>query len=67
MKVKDVIRMIERDGWRFDCQRGSHQQYVHPVKTGRVTVAGKPNDDMHPKTFNTVLWQARLGKWKDRK
>ena len=62
MKIRDVIRMIEQDGWRFDSQKGSHQQYVHPVKSGRVTVAGKPGDDMHPKTLVSVLRQARIKK-----
>src|SRR5208283_1541977 len=62
VKVRDVIRKIEEDGWRIDSQKGSHRQYVHPTKPGRVTVAGKPNDDMHPKTLGSVLTQAQLKK-----
>jgi predicted RNA binding protein YcfA (HicA-like mRNA interferase family) len=60
MKVRDIIRLIEKDGWRFHSQRGSHQQYVHPIKTGRVTVAGKPGHDLHPKTEADIFRQAKL-------
>jgi predicted RNA binding protein YcfA (HicA-like mRNA interferase family) len=62
MKVRDVIRMIEEDGWRFHSQKGSHRQYVHASKRGRVTVAGKPNEEMHPKTLGTVIRQAQIEK-----
>ncbi|HEY7388098.1 MAG TPA: type II toxin-antitoxin system HicA family toxin [Bryobacteraceae bacterium] len=61
MKVRDVVREIEKDGWRFYSQKGSHRQYVHPVKGGRVTIAGKPGDDMHPKTLASVYRQAQIG------
>ena len=60
MKVRDVIRLIEQDGWFLVATRGSHQQYKHPSKPGRVTVAGKPSDDMAPGTLNSVLKQALL-------
>jgi predicted RNA binding protein YcfA (HicA-like mRNA interferase family) len=60
MKVRDVIRLIERDGWFPVATRGSHRQYKHPTKPGRVTVAGKPSDDMAPGTLNSVLKQAGL-------
>ncbi|MEO8593633.1 MAG: type II toxin-antitoxin system HicA family toxin [Candidatus Solibacter sp.] len=60
MKVREVIRWTENDRWRYHSQRGSHQQYVHPVKTGRVTIAGKPNDDVHPKTLADIFRQAKL-------
>jgi predicted RNA binding protein YcfA (HicA-like mRNA interferase family) len=60
MKVRDVIRLIERDGWFLVATRGSHRQYKHPSKPGRVTVAGKPSDDMAPGTLNSVLKQALL-------
>jgi predicted RNA binding protein YcfA (HicA-like mRNA interferase family) len=62
MTVRNVIRMIEEDGWRFHSQKGSHRQYVHPTKTGRVTVAGKPNEEMHPKTLASVIRQAQIDK-----
>ncbi|MGD0314697.1 MAG: type II toxin-antitoxin system HicA family toxin [Xanthobacteraceae bacterium] len=60
MKVRDVIRLIEQDGWFLVATRGSHRQYRHPNKPGRVTIAGKPSDDMAPGTLNSVFKQARL-------
>ena len=60
MKVRDAIRMIERDGWSLVATRGSHRQYKHPDKPGRVTVAGKPSDDLAPGTLNSILKQAGL-------
>lgn len=46
MKVKDVITLIESDGWYLNRTRGSHRQYKHPTKPGLVTVAGKLSDDL---------------------
>jgi predicted RNA binding protein YcfA (HicA-like mRNA interferase family) len=60
MKVRDVLQLIEQDGWFLVATRGSHRQYKHPTKLGRVTVAGKPSDDMAPGTLNSVLKQAQL-------
>jgi predicted RNA binding protein YcfA (HicA-like mRNA interferase family) len=51
MKVRDAIRLIEEDGWYHVATRGSHRQYKHPRKAGRVTVAGKPSDDLAPGTL----------------
>ena len=60
MKVRDLIRQIEDDGWRQIAQRGSHRQYKHHGKPGKVTIAGAPSDDVHPKTLSSVLKQAGL-------
>ncbi len=60
MKVREVIRIIEADGWRLVATRGSHRQYKHRTKVGRVTVAGKLSDDVAPGTLNSVLKQAGL-------
>lgn len=60
MKVRDAILLIEKDGWRLVAIRGSHRQYKHPWKSGRVTVAGKPSDDLAPGTFASILKQAGL-------
>ncbi|HSS10018.1 MAG TPA: type II toxin-antitoxin system HicA family toxin [Acidimicrobiales bacterium] len=60
MKVRDAVRAIEADGWRLSRTRGSHRQYSHPTKPGLVTVAGKPNDDLHPKTWSSIQRQAQL-------
>jgi predicted RNA binding protein YcfA (HicA-like mRNA interferase family)/predicted RNase H-like HicB family nuclease len=55
VKVREVIRMIENDGWALVRTRGSHRQYRHPVKLGLVTVPGKPGDDLAPGTLNSVF------------
>ena len=52
--------MIEADGWYQVATRGSHRQYKHPTKRGRVTIAGKAGDDLAPGTLNSVLKQAGL-------
>jgi predicted RNA binding protein YcfA (HicA-like mRNA interferase family) len=62
MKVRDVIKLIESDGWRLKATRGSHGQYKHPVKKGRVTVPGHLGDDMPPGTLGSILKQAGLTK-----
>jgi predicted RNA binding protein YcfA (HicA-like mRNA interferase family) len=60
MKVRDVLKTIEGDGWFKVAQAGSHRQYKHPTKKGRVTVAGALNDDVNPKTLKSILKQAGL-------
>lgn len=60
MKVREAIKLIEADGWFEVTTRGSHRQYRHPVKLGRVTIAGKPSDDLAPGTLNSIFKQAGL-------
>jgi predicted RNA binding protein YcfA (HicA-like mRNA interferase family) len=60
LKVRDVIRMLEKDGWILDRTRGSHRQFKHPAKPGLVTVAGKASDDLARGTENSILKQAGL-------
>jgi predicted RNA binding protein YcfA (HicA-like mRNA interferase family) len=60
MKVREVIRLVEGDGWALVATRGSHRQYKHPTKPGRVTIAGKQSDDLAPGTLNSILKQAGL-------
>jgi predicted RNA binding protein YcfA (HicA-like mRNA interferase family) len=60
VKVRDLIRLIEKDGWRIVATRGSHRQYKHALKKGRVTIPGHPGDDIHPDTLKSVLTQAGL-------
>lgn len=62
MKVRDVIKLLEQDGWGLARTKGSHRQYLHPAKRGVVTVAGHPSQDLHPKTYATILRQAGLKK-----
>ncbi len=60
MKVRQVLRMLEDDGWVLARQRGSHRQIKHPAKRGLVKVAGKLSDELAPGTLNSVLKQAGL-------
>lgn len=59
-KVSKLIKQIQEDGWFLVTQSGSHRQYKHPTKKGRVTIAGKPSDDLAPKTEKSILKQAGL-------
>ena len=52
--------MLQDDGWFLVATRGSHRQYKHPTKSGRVTLAGKGSDDLAPGTLNSILKQAKL-------
>jgi predicted RNA binding protein YcfA (HicA-like mRNA interferase family) len=60
MKVGDVLLMLRNDGWFLVATQGSHRQFKHPSKPGRVTVAGKPSDDLAAGTLNSILKQAGL-------
>jgi predicted RNA binding protein YcfA (HicA-like mRNA interferase family) len=60
VKVREVIRMIEEDGWRQVRTTGSHRQFKHAEKSGLVTVAGKPSLDVPPGTLKSILKQAGL-------
>lgn len=60
MKVRTVILLLRQDGWVLATTRGSHRQYKHPLKSGRVTIAGKPGDELSPGTLKSILKQARL-------
>jgi predicted RNA binding protein YcfA (HicA-like mRNA interferase family) len=60
LKVRDVIKRIEGDGWYLDRMRGSHRQYKHPTKPGLVTVPGHPSDEVAPGTLNNIWVQAQL-------
>jgi predicted RNA binding protein YcfA (HicA-like mRNA interferase family) len=60
MKVRDIIKLLEEDGWYLVVTKGSHRQYKHQGKLGRVTIAGHPNDDLAPGTLNSILKQAKL-------
>jgi predicted RNA binding protein YcfA (HicA-like mRNA interferase family) len=62
LKGKDLIRLLEEDGWRLARTRGSHRQLKHPSKSGTVTVAGEAGVDIPPGTLDAVLKQAGLKK-----
>jgi predicted RNA binding protein YcfA (HicA-like mRNA interferase family) len=60
MKVGEVLKFLRDDGWTLVVTRGSHRQFKHPTKPGRVTVAGKASDDVPSGTLNSILKQAGL-------
>ena len=60
MKVRDIIRLLEEDGWYLVATKGSQRQFKHRVKKGSVTIAGHSNDDLAPGTLNSLLKQAQL-------
>ena len=62
MKISEVLRLLAEDGWFLVATRGSHRQFKHPGKTGRVTVAGNPSDDLAPGTLGSIFKQAGLKK-----
>jgi len=60
VKVRDIIRKIEADGWSLKNTVGSHRQYVHPAKPGKVTIAGHPSLDLPTGVLRGILKQAGL-------
>ena len=60
MKIRDIIKQVEADGWRLARQNGSHRQYHHPAKSGTVTIAGHPSQDLTPDMKRSILKQAGL-------
>ncbi|WP_176611920.1 type II toxin-antitoxin system HicA family toxin [Actinomadura sp. WMMB 499] len=62
MKVSEIIRLIEDDGWFLACTKGSHRQYKHSEKPGRVTVPGKPSRTLPRGLEHSILKQAGLSR-----
>ena len=60
MKYRDILKLVERDGWRLVSEEGSHRQFRHPVKRERVTIAGHPSKEAAPGTLKSILQQAGL-------
>ena len=60
MKVREIIKRIEADGWYRIKAKGGHRQYKHSVKRGRVTVPGQMNAELDRKTQNSIMKQAGL-------
>jgi len=65
MKVKEVLRRLKNDGWVLVKTKGSHRQFKHPMKPGRVTVAGKLSSTLPPRTLASIFQQAGWDKDKD--
>jgi predicted RNA binding protein YcfA (HicA-like mRNA interferase family)/predicted RNase H-like HicB family nuclease len=62
MKVSEVLRLLAEDGWYLAATKGSHRQFKHRTKPGRVTVPGKSSDDLAPGTLGSILKQSGLKK-----
>lgn len=60
MKVREIVKRIEADGWYRIKSKGGHRQYKHSVKRGRVTIPGQMNADLDTKTERSILRQAEL-------
>ena len=60
MKVREVTKIIKKNGWFLVRTRGSHHQYKHPIEKGLITIPGRPNDELAPGTLNNILKQAGL-------
>ena len=60
MKVREVIRILKKDGWYLARTKGSHRQFKHNDKAGVVTVAGKESVDVPPGTLNSIWKKAGL-------
>ena len=60
MKVRDLIKMVENDGWRYMYTTGSHRHFKHPEKPGKVTIPGHPSDEIPLGTLKSILKQAGL-------
>ena len=60
MKVRQILKILRRNGWYVDHFTGSHRQMRHPTKPGKVTVAGQPSETLHPKVVRSIFKQARI-------
>jgi predicted RNA binding protein YcfA (HicA-like mRNA interferase family) len=60
LKTREIIRIIEMDGWYFHSQKGSHAQYKHPAKPGRVTVPMHGSKELSKSDVHSILKQAGL-------
>ena len=60
MKVREILRILRKDGWFVVRQTGSHRQLHHLIKSGTVTVAGKPSKTLHPKVLASIWRQAHI-------
>lgn len=58
LKVKEVIKLLEEDGWTHITTKGDHRQFKHPQKKGRVTVRGKLSETMSQELLNSIFKQA---------
>ena len=60
VRIREILRRLEAEGWEVVAQKGSHRQLRHPTKPGRVTLAGNLSDELAPGTLNSILKQSGL-------
>jgi predicted RNA binding protein YcfA (HicA-like mRNA interferase family) len=60
MKVKELLKLLEKDGWALSRTRGSHRQFKHSTKPGTATIAGKPSAEVPKGTLNAILKQSGI-------
>ena len=60
VKTSRILKMLKQDGWYITAQKGSHRQFVHPIKKGKVTVNGKPSDDTWGDELKSIEQQSGL-------
>lgn len=57
-KVREVIKLLLKDGWYLSYTKGDHRQFMHPTKKGKVTVNKKLSDDLDDYYLNSIFKQA---------
>jgi len=60
VKVREIIKLVEKEGWFLYDTKGSHKQFKHDIKPGKVTIAGRLSKDVPPGTLKSILKQAGL-------
>lgn len=60
VKVSEILRKLKEDGWYLSGQEGSHRQFKHPSKKGKVTVNGHPSDDVSGFLLKSISKQSGL-------
>ena len=60
MKVKQVIKILKKDGWYLVKTRGFHRRFKHPTKPGKTTVPGKLSSDIKPGILNSISQQSQI-------
>lgn len=60
IKVREIVKLLESNGWALDRIKGSHRQFKHPMKPGVITVPGNEGKELAPGTLNDILKKAGL-------
>jgi predicted RNA binding protein YcfA (HicA-like mRNA interferase family) len=60
LKNRYLLKLVKKDGWKYEYSTGGHDHYVHPKQPGKVTFSGHPSDEVAPGTLISILKQAGL-------